>query len=415
LYVSISKTAARRGHRRSDTAEAQINTVAGSLNAALEFVRGAAIPVETRTPRGSLDCLEPLAGMIGDARIAGIGESAHGLREFGFARHAITRFLVERLGFEVVCVETEYVGALTINRFIQGENIAEPDVMAVHHFGRLEEVKDFIRWLREHNCSTSRPVEFCGIDIYRSGTKAREALLAHLPTVATGPILNILNGAEPLTSQDKLTKELESLLERDSTNLMRPDAVEQTRRAIRNVLQSIELEEAIKTAGGTDRVDSFVRDGFLAENTLWSIRRMYPTQRIVLLTHNLHLQRYPYWDGSQPNPRGHLMGEVLAKEIGREMFVLGTTSGWRTPPGYTPKGPRAGYNVPNSPNSLDSVMDAGSPEQQIIDLRRATGMAREWLEGQQSMRDGADYLQVTPIPAFDALLHLGSLRISEGL
>jgi hypothetical protein len=109
------------------------------------------------------------------------------------------------------------------------------------------------------------------------------------------------------------------------------------------------------------------------------------------------------------------MGEVLAEEVGTDMFVLGTTSGWRKPPGYTPTGPRAGYSVPNAPNSLDALMDEGSSEQYIVDLRRATGMARDWLERQQRVRDGADYLFVTPNPAFDALLHLGSLRISEGL
>jgi hypothetical protein len=136
---------------------------------------------------------------------------------------------------------------------------------------------------------------------------------------------------------------------------------------------------------------------------------------ITLLTHNVHLQRYPYGDASQPNPPGHLMGEVLAKEIGTDRLVLGTTSGWRTPPGYTPKGPRAGYKVTNAPDSLDAVRDAAPSEQHIIDLRRAAGMSRGWLEGKQSIRDGADYLRVIPIPAFDALLHLGSLRISEGL
>ena len=33
--------------------------------------------------------------MIDAAKIVGIGESAHGLREFGFVRHAVTRFLLQ--------------------------------------------------------------------------------------------------------------------------------------------------------------------------------------------------------------------------------------------------------------------------------------------------------------------------------
>lgn len=60
-------------------------------------------------------------------------------------------------------------------------------------------------------------------------------------------------------------------------------------------------------------------------------------------------------------------------------------------------------------------MDAAPSEPHIVDLRMATGEARDWLGRQQSIRFGADYLRVTPLPAFDAVLHLGSLRLSEGL
>ncbi len=207
--------------------------------------------------------------------------------------------------------------------------------------------------------------------------------------------------------------EIDSLIY--STNSSQSGNAEQIKRAIRNVLQAIELEAALEAAGGTDTVDPFARDAPLAENTLWQIQQMYPTKQIVVLAHNLHVQRYPYWDASQPRPRGHLMGEVLAEELRNDMFVLGTTSGWRSPPGYLPKGPRAGYRAPNVQTSLDSVMDVVPFEQHIVDLRRATGFARDWFESQQIMRDGPDYLRVTPIPAFDAILHLGSLRLSEGL
>lgn len=354
------------------------------------FARDTATPVETRYPGGNLDSLTVLSEMIGDARVVGIGKSAHGFLEFGLARHAITRFLIEELGFEVVCAETGLIGAFIVDRFVRGEELPEASIAAAHHFGFLEEIKNFIRWIREYNRASTYPVHFCGIDAYVSRSEAVDALQTNLPDLSS-----------------KLNLEI---LDRDADY---GQVSENERLAIRNVVQSTLLERAL--AKGGKPIDRFIRDKFLAENALWFIRHAYPTKRIILLTHNLHLQRYPYWEAAEDVPEGHLMGETLAKELGEEIFILATTSGWRTPRGYIPKGPRASYSIQNAHDSLDYVMDAAASEQHLVDLRKATDSARDWMLEQQTIRDGAQYLRVAPLPAFDAVLHLGSLRLSREL
>lgn len=353
------------------------------------FVRDTAVAVETLYPVGDLDSLAVLSEMIGDARVVGIGESAHGFLEFGLARHTITRFLIEELGFEVVCAETGLIGAFIVDRFVRGEELPEANVAAAHHFGFLEEIKNFIRWIREYNRASACPVHFCGIDSYISRSEAINALQTNLP------------GLSSRLNCDILDQDIDGQVS------------ENERLAIRNVVQSTLLERAL--AKDAKPIDRFIRDKFLAENALWFIRHVYPTKRIILLTHNLHLQRYPYWEASEAVPEGHLMGETLVKELGDEMFLLATTSGWRTPRGYAPQGARAGYNIRNAPDSLDSVMDTAVSEQHLVDLRKAKGSARDWMLGQQTMRDGTQYLRVAPLRAFDAVLHLGSLRLSREL
>jgi erythromycin esterase len=392
----------------------QNDHLAQSLNSAIQFVQEKAIPIDTSVP-SRLDCLEPLAPVIGNSRIVGVGESAHGLREFGQARHAMTRFLIERMGFEVVCAETEFLGSLTIDRYIQGEDVPEAEAMASHHFGRLGDVKDFLRWLRDYNQTASRRVRFYGIDMYRSELEVRAAVRAHLDAPLAAAILSVLDAQDRRCSNQQLEDGLQLALQATLGNSINDGASELLGRALRNVLQSVQLGEAIEVGGGTDGIDPFARDGPLAENALWAMQRMHPNQKIVVLTHNLHLQRYPYWEEPQSVRRGHLMGEVLAREIGPHTLMIGTTSGWRAPDGYTPRGPRAGYDVPSRSGSLDAVMDTARAEQYLVDLRKSVGKAREWFSNQQLMRNGIEYLRVAPVPAFDVLLHLKTLRISEGL
>lgn len=64
-------------------------------------------PLVLLDPEAPLDDLEPLRELIGPARVVGIGETAHFVREYGLLRHRLVRFLVERTGFDVVaCLAT---------------------------------------------------------------------------------------------------------------------------------------------------------------------------------------------------------------------------------------------------------------------------------------------------------------------
>lgn len=52
------------------------------------------------------DDLDALRDVIGSARVVGIGETAHHVREYQQLRNRLVRFLVEHMGFGVVAVES---------------------------------------------------------------------------------------------------------------------------------------------------------------------------------------------------------------------------------------------------------------------------------------------------------------------
>jgi hypothetical protein len=80
-----------------------------------DWVADHAITADSLDPRAPLDDLEPLGELIGDARVVGIGESAHYVREFYLLRHRLLRFLVERCDFSVYAPEAPFTQARAID------------------------------------------------------------------------------------------------------------------------------------------------------------------------------------------------------------------------------------------------------------------------------------------------------------
>jgi erythromycin esterase-like protein len=119
---------------------------------------------------------------FGDAKVVLLGEASHGTSEFYRARAAITRRLVERHGFTIVAVESDWPDAGFVDRFIRGGADEPFPEDAFTRFPRWmwrnEEVKVFVDWLKEWN--GLRPpesrVEFRGLDVYSLGDSMRAVL-----------------------------------------------------------------------------------------------------------------------------------------------------------------------------------------------------------------------------------------------
>ena len=108
----------------------------------------------------------------GDATVVLLGEATHGTREFYRARDAITRYLIQNHGFNIVAVEADWPDSTRVDRYVRHLPPEPNKERAFDRFPswmwRNEEVVEFAQWLRTENGRRAEAdrVEFRGLDIY---------------------------------------------------------------------------------------------------------------------------------------------------------------------------------------------------------------------------------------------------------
>jgi len=129
----------------------------------------------SRPLRGAED-LDPLLGLIGDARYVLLGEASHGTADYYTWRTRISQRLITEKGFSFIAVEGDWPDCDRVNRYIKGlENRGEDARGVLHAFERWptwmwanEEVVALVESLREINRTRTgdRKVGFHGLDVY---------------------------------------------------------------------------------------------------------------------------------------------------------------------------------------------------------------------------------------------------------
>lgn len=122
----------------------------------------------TDKPSTYLEDLEPLKTIVGLARIVGMGEATHGSKEFTLIRHRMLKFLVEKMGFNGLILETPQQNAKAIDSYIKTGKGDPKELLSelgywVHN---TQEMLNVIEWMRRHNVQNpSKPIAFIGCDI----------------------------------------------------------------------------------------------------------------------------------------------------------------------------------------------------------------------------------------------------------
>ena len=155
----------------------------------LDWARGHCIPLSG--PLSEID--GPLLAIIGDARLVSLGEGLHGAREPLDFRNALFVWLVERLQFRAMGLESGRSAGLAVDAYVQGgpgqavEVVAEGITSGLHAFPQQAEL---VRWMREFNASApaARRLSFHGIDT---------SALAGQPGAALDVALTYLNRCDP--------------------------------------------------------------------------------------------------------------------------------------------------------------------------------------------------------------------------
>ena len=385
-------------------------------------------------PDAPLDDLAGLRGIVGDARVVAIGESAHYVPEFHLVRHRLLRFLAERLGFSAYALEAPFTAGRAIGDWIES---GSGDIGAIAatampiRLGRVPELHDTLRWMRANG-----GLRFVGTDVPGSGGSIVPALervrsafegvdAEALPLIdraiglarghhhaATFPVL-ARYATVPAGEQDELTAVLSRLLSRAETMVRhlaaRGGDAADALLDLRGAWYADHLHRDF--AGRAFAAAAASRDAFMAEVVLDRLERN-PEERMVVASHNVHIQKLP----SAGGPRGQLpQGFHLAAALGDDYRAIAITA----PAGRTAQiqpNPVAdeGFGIlevelePPADDSLDALLSGDAPLA-VADLRGAP------VDGIHRMRMEGYFLELPVVDAFDAVAWVPRSTVSPAV
>jgi len=410
------------------------------------WVRDRAMVADTLDPLSPLDDLEPLRELIGDARVVAIGESAHYVREFYLLRHRLLCFLAERCGFTIYAPEAPFTEAHAIDAWVQGGTGTVAEVAAAGvaiELGRCREMHELLTWMRARNRSATTPLRFAGTDVPGSGGSplpALEQVAAYLQQydpdalplleqatalagsyhdTATFNVLNRYTTLDPAV-QDALTARLSRLLLRMETMSAyqrgQHRAQEHTT-ALQHLRGAWHLDHLHRDVAGRGlSVGSASRDAFMAETVLQLLEEGSADTRIVVASHNIHIQRTPE---THDGPFGIFsQGYHLAQALRDDYVAIAvTTNGGRTARIQpNPEHPQ-GFEIldralpPLAEGSVEAAFATEAPLT-IADLRAAHPVVHDALSFQRMQME--DYfMDVSVFDAFDAVAYIPQTSCTE--
>jgi erythromycin esterase len=399
---------------------------------------------------GSAD-LSPLAGIVGEATVVGLGETWHPVHEFLSLNFRMARFLVE-MGFTGVLLEGSLATARQLDGYVNG-SIADRSALVLSSLWDNEETMSFLDWIRGHNASAppERRVHIFGLDtniLIMENTNAPgatvENVIAYLEQVDPGwapPVLDVARrvfagfsvdaasvedrrrtnfahfGALASDTRDRLRNALATVaarLENNRDEYCRRGSTEDFEWALHRVVvlqQSQQMYEAHLRSVADGLA---VRALAMADNARWAVGRLGATAKAVVLATSVHLARAP-WAYSGSETEIPSIGMRLADWYGASYVALSTTFGSGT---FDPPNPVTGTTgIPaGAPDSIDQALAAaGGGEFRLLDLRGRTATAppAEWLAEPHPLRP----MQNVASPpryafpeAFDAVVYVDQIH-----
>ncbi len=144
------------------------------------WLRANAVRLATLEAGHGFADLAPLKARIDDARVVAVGEAARGVREFSQFNHRMLEFLVQEMGFTILCVEANWTDALAVNEYtLTGKGDPAEVLLGLRSWPwQTEESLEMIRWIRRYNENSThvRKVKFVGFDMRTAHVAVRNLL-----------------------------------------------------------------------------------------------------------------------------------------------------------------------------------------------------------------------------------------------
>jgi erythromycin esterase len=351
--------------------------------------------------------LAPLAPIVSQARVVGLGECTHGTHEVFQLKHRLLEYLVTQQGFTTLALEVDYGYAETLNEYIQ---TGAGDSLTVHKavgFGIWDtpEFWDMVEWMRVYNQQHTIKIRYVGIDMQNAEPNLLR--LEHFATQRADTVLQrqVRTLRTYYAAPDHGTADARQRLVHLSDELVQH-------------LQAVAAPAALLQHGQVLRqraeLNIETRDQAMATNVAWVLRQE-PAAKIVLWAHNTHIRR----DEDHPQ-----MGKFLSGQLGPAYVAVGFATGHGTASVFNPDGSaRALVLAPPAPNTFEAWLDQATPPNYFLNLHSAAATS-QWLTKRQKFRfigatgppGGAksQFWWHAPLSkAFDALFYLRETSASQ--
>ena len=137
--------------------------------AEVEWLREHAVRLGGVEAEQGFEDLEPLRGVIGDARVVALGESTHGSREQFQMKHRLVEFLATEMGFNTFSIEASMPESYRVDEFVShGEGDPVELIRGMYFWTwSTEEVLAMVEWMRGFNDrhAPEKSIRFTGFDM----------------------------------------------------------------------------------------------------------------------------------------------------------------------------------------------------------------------------------------------------------
>jgi erythromycin esterase len=322
-----------------------------------------ALPIATLDSSADFSDLLPLTSVVGAARVVALGEPTHGAHEPMAFRNRLIRFLVEKMGFTAVALESGFTESSAVDAFVAGgpgeaQRVVRDGLTSGK--GSFGENRELIQWMRDYNAAAPagrHRIRFYGIDLTAGGRvsgpgRALDFSLAFLSVSDAADADKIrvsLDGNLPRHDDDEFGSLSQTALAaldggiaaiakamaKNRSSLIAHSSAEEYRWAVHNLGVARELAQYFHVTTARSYADMHdagpviaARDYAMAENVRWAVDNEGPGGRVIVFAHNNHVMNWRedggYWAGMREKP--FMMGSHLRRAYGKDLLIIVTSS-----------------------------------------------------------------------------------------
>ena len=320
------------------------------------------VPIKSLEPNSANKDLIPLKNIIGNSAIVALGENSHGSSSIYKLKLRMVKYLVENEGFSIFALESPTVEADRINDYVSfGKGTIEEVIKdLVYPSWQTQEMIDIIQWMKSHNQSAKKKIEFRGFDMQNglSALKAVEDFAKINDPTLTASLLELDKLYSETTKNDQKWKLI--VQKSDEVNLyltskkysgVDPKYFERIKHYMNIFLQSLSSNYKYEKAK--------TRDEYMAQNIDWLVKHSEANTKIILSADNTHVTK-----------ASGKMGFFLKDWYGDNYLVFGFTYNKGS---YSAYGPEKHYEVhPSFVGTYEYFFSKSKFKNYFLDIKNIT-------------------------------------------